>query len=252
MRLLHRVAVPVIAVAVAVAAALGGPSAALAATVCPKAPKTVVARAPDEKDGYAYTAGKALFGCGRVDADSPLRVYKLGPWTPQSQVRIDGIDTVVWTERRTSKGRSEDRIWASGLASRPWLRGIAAVRKPSDRIVAKLLAGPAWVTQGGAVAVARPRYDAGSFDLVGSGTPGATGLVKVPKPAGARLELGRWGADAVDALQGSFMLEDRGGDADGCAAVNAYAALVTPVVDQPAVGVSWQETSTYNAESCGG
>lgn len=247
MRSLHLAAVPV-----AAAIILGVPSASLAATACPKSPKAVVARAPDAADGYAYRVGKVLYGCGRVDADSPLRVYKLGPWTPQSKVRIDGIDDVIWTERRASAGRSEDRIWASGLASRPWLRGLAPVRKPSDRLVAKLLAGPAWVTQGGAVAVARQRYDSGSFDLVGAGTPGATGLVKAPKPAGARLELGRWGADAVDALQGSFMLENRGGDADGCAAVNAYAALVTPVPEQPAVGVSWQETSTYNAESCGG
>ncbi len=118
--------------------------------------------------------------------------------------------------------------------------------------MAQLLPGTAWVTQGGAVAVARQRFDAGSLDLVGLGTPGADGLVSAPKPAGARLEIGRWGADAVDALASSFTIEDRGGDADGCAAVNAYAALVTPIAGQPAVGVSWQETSTYNPETCGG
>lgn len=223
-----------------------GAAPASAATPCPKSPKHVVAQAPDARDGYAYRVGKVLYGCGRVDVGYRRQVRKLGPWTPESKVRIDGIHTVVWTERRTSAGRSEDRIWAATLASRPWLRGIASVRKPSDRLVARLLPGPAWVTEGGAVAIAKMKYDASSVALVGAGTPGASGLVAVPKPAGARLELGRWGAGAVDALADSFTIEDRGGDADGCAAVNAYAALVTPVAGQAAVGVEWQQTDTFD------
>lgn len=233
-------------------AGLGVAPAAQAATPCPKSPKGVVATAPEAAGGYAYHVGKVLYGCGRANGDSPLRVFKLGPWTPQSSARIDGVDQVLWTERRTVAGRKEDRIWASALGGRPWVRGIASARKPSDRRVARLLTGAGWVTEGGAVALARPRYDVGSLDLIGLGTPGASGLVKAPKPAGARLELGRWGAGAVEALASSFTIEDRGGDADGCAAVNAYAALVTPVAEQPAVGVSWVETSTYNPETCGG
>lgn len=230
--------------------ALAAAPAAGAATPCPKAPKRVVAKAPAKADGYAYVVGGSLFGCGRATADRPLRVYKLGPWTPASQALFtDG--GVIWTERR---GAADDRIWVSALAGRPSVRGLAAARRASDRTVAKLLPGPAWVTTGGAVAVARSFFQ--SPDVIGAGTPGAagtngaSGLVAVPKPAGPRLELGRWGADAVATLAATLSVTSSDVDADGCSAVSAYEATVVPVAGQPAVGVSWQESTRYDVEGC--
>jgi hypothetical protein len=239
----------VVLAAVGAAFGLVGADAASAAARCPKAPEHVVARAPVKADGYAYRVGHVLFGCGRVTADRPLRVWKLGPWTPESQaLYTDG--GVVWTERRTSpRGLPEDRIWVSALAGRPSVRGLASVRKASDRVVAKVLPGPAWVTAGGAVAVARPMFD--DPELIGAGTPGAAGtdgaagLVRAPKVSGARLELGRWGAAAVPALIATLSVVGDGVDADGCSVVTAFEAQVVPVAGEPAVGASWQESERF-------
>lgn len=200
----------------------------------------------------------SVYGCvsGYAESDDPYydapssKARRLGPWSKGSRLVFDGVE-VAWAYRTRSKaGESVDRIYVADARTGAWLRGARPTFDLADRVVADLRLGTnlaAWVTERGTVmAAAEGGFgdvdDPDPFDLefVGTGTPGASGLVDALAPQGKRLLIGRFQEHAAQAGATLRLEPETLDEQETCIGSIRWWVTVRPLATEPRVGGVWR------------
>jgi hypothetical protein len=187
------------------------------------------------REGRIWHARGSLFGCV-FDGTHVVR-RRLGPWSPGSRVAWDGTDA-AWSVPQPGG----DRLWATAVGERAWLRGARALPGGGGR-VQKLLVGvgaAAWVTRSSEAVLA---LDAPADD------PTPVGALPAPLVFDAtRVLVGRWPQVPAAALAATVKLTSGDGEGDECGGTTPFRLTLRPDPAAAPVGARW--TRTWATEDC--